>query len=288
MAVRFRPEHPGAGGVPEPRDNLAEILEFRRALTSHPGSVTDHARERHGAAASSEGPARQRGDQRPEAAVTPLTSASALLGRVTSNSSTSARRGCAPLGAAVLDPSRRGRSSAGAHATDDTELSSREDALEEVREVARKMLARKPLSEEELRRALLRRAFDGALVDEVVWGCVDAKLIDDAALAETVTMTLRERRSASAGEIRRKLQERGLSNSVIEAATAALDAESEHQLLRDAAEQRARKLRGLDRSTAERRLIAFLGRRGWSGEEVFRTAREALTEAGIEPRPYTL
>ena len=62
----------------------------------------------------------------------------------------------------------------------------------------------------------------------------------------------------------------------VQSALGELDVDEEFALLRETAQDRARKLGGLDRQTAERRLLGFLARRGWSGEPAMRAAREAL------------
>lgn len=151
--------------------------------------------------------------------------------------------------------------------------------LEHVRSVsddAVRMLARKARSSGELRRELLALGHDHAEVDGVVLECESRLYLDDLGLARALAETLRARKRASRSQIRLKLRERLLPDGVIETALGELDEDEEHELLREAASERARKMGGLDRQTAERRLLGFLARRGWSGERAVRVAREAL------------
>ena len=151
--------------------------------------------------------------------------------------------------------------------------------LEHVRSVsddAVRMLARKARSSGELRRELLALGHDHAEVDGVVLECESRLYLDDLGLARALAETLRARKRASRSQIRLKLRERLLPDGVIETALGELDEDEEHELLREAASERARKMGGLDRQTAERRLLGVLARRGWSGERAVRVAREAL------------
>lgn len=139
-----------------------------------------------------------------------------------------------------------------------------------------RMLARRARSSGELRHELIALGHDAVEVDEVVLECESRLYLDDLGLARVLTESLRARKRASRSQVRAKLRERRLPDGVIEEAVGELDDDEEHDLLREAANERARKMGGLDRQTAERRLLGFLARRGWSGERAIRVAREAL------------
>lgn len=147
-----------------------------------------------------------------------------------------------------------------------------------------KLMARKARSSGELREELLRLDHGETVVDTVIAEFEENLYLDDAGLARAVTEKLRSSKKASRSQIRLKLRERRLSDSVIETAVGELDAEEEFELLRDTARDRARKLGGLDRQTAERRLLAFLARRGWGGEPAMRAVRDALDGGGSASR----
>jgi len=151
-----------------------------------------------------------------------------------------------------------------------------ETQLAECNADAVRLLARQAKSSGELRDALLQRDHDRSVVADVIDEFERALYLDDTGLARAVSEKLRETKRASRGQIRMKLRERQVRDDIIEAVLGELDDEQEYELLREAAEERARKLRGLDRQTAERRLMGFLARRGWSGEALTRATREAL------------
>lgn len=147
-------------------------------------------------------------------------------------------------------------------------------------ESAVKLLARRALSSGELLRALTAAGHPELDAEEAVATCIDSLYLDDGDLARSVATKLRESKGESKARIRQKLRERHLPDTAIEGALDGLDDDAEHELLTQTAIDRARRMTGLDRQTAERRLLGFLARRGWSGERATRAAREALDGAG--------
>ncbi|MFC7765038.1 regulatory protein RecX [Leucobacter soli] len=139
-----------------------------------------------------------------------------------------------------------------------------------------RLLARKARSTGEFRRELIGLGHDVQEAEAVALEFESSLYLDDLGLARTVAQGLRERKRASRMQIRMKLRERLLPDGVIEEALGELDEDEEGELLIAAAEARAARLGGLDRQTAERRLLGFLARRGWSGERAARAACEAL------------
>lgn len=147
-------------------------------------------------------------------------------------------------------------------------------------ETAVKLLSRRPLSSGELQRALVLAGHPEYDAEDAVATCQESLYIDDVDLARAVATKLRESKGESSSRIRQKLKERHLPAEAIEAALEGLDEDEEHALLKQTAIDRARRMAGLDRQTAERRLLGFLARRGWSGERATRAVREALDGSG--------
>lgn len=139
-----------------------------------------------------------------------------------------------------------------------------------------KLLARKPLSSGELRRELVQLGHSEGDAEGAVASCEVSLYIDDEDLARSVTRKLRESKGESRSRIRQKLRERLLPNAAIEVALEELDEADEMVLLRQTAEDRAKRMVGLDRQVAERRLLGYLARRGWSGDRAATAVREAL------------
>ena len=142
-----------------------------------------------------------------------------------------------------------------------------------------RLLARKARSSGELRRELSQLGHEAEEIDVVLQEFEESLYLDDLGLARIAAEDLRQRKGASRAQVRQKLRERLFPDAVIEEVVAELDDEGEHELLRAAADDRARRLAGLDRQVAERRLLGFLARRGWTGERAARVTREALDAA---------
>lgn len=149
----------------------------------------------------------------------------------------------------------------------------------EVLAHATKILARKAMSSGELKVALMRAEYDEHLVDDVIENFERRHFLDDHSLAEAVTEKLRRTKQSSKQHIARKLSERKISRTVIDAVLSSLDQEEEDDVMREVAYDRARKLVSLDRATAERRLAGYLQRRGWGGSGLREIIRDALDAA---------
>lgn len=136
-------------------------------------------------------------------------------------------------------------------------------------------LRRSALSVSEVRAVLVEHGLDDIEVEEWVERYERLGYLDDAKLAEQVVHSHGVRRGRGSGAILQELGRRGVDTSLARAAVEDLDPETELDNARVVAERRARQLRGLDRQTAERRLSAFLQRRGYPGDVV----REAVSAA---------
>ncbi len=108
-------------------------------------------------------------------------------------------------------------------------------------------------------------------------------LIDDRALAIDLVDRLRTRKKLGPSALRNELMRRKLDRAAIDEALAEGDDENDgDDLVVELARDRARRLGGLDRSTAGRRLIDFLARKGHSGTTAREAARRALDDRDDE------
>ena len=108
-----------------------------------------------------------------------------------------------------------------------------------------------------------------------------AGLVDDAALADRLVRSLRERKGLGDGALRPALRARNLPQAVIDAALAANaeDDDAVDERLQEVADDRARRLASLPDDVAERRLVAYLMRRGYGGSALRNAAKDALERA---------
>ncbi|WP_336658598.1 regulatory protein RecX [Leucobacter sp. USHLN153] len=163
----------------------------------------------------------------------------------------------------------------------DTEAESEEaETGRTAQEDGVRMLGRRARSSGELRDELSQLGHGIDAVETVIDEFTRSLYLDDLGLARALTEKLRDAKGASRSQIRVKLRGRKLPDDVIETALGELDTDEEFELMWQTAQQRAAKLGGLDRQVAERRLLGFLARRGWSGEPAVRAAREALDGGG--------
>lgn len=154
----------------------------------------------------------------------------------------------------------------------------------ELRERAERVLVRKlrtrSLSEREARAVLVDNGLDDAAVHEVVDAFMHNGYLDDARLAEQLLDSALGRKAQGSTAIVQTLSRRGLPREVIDAAMATLPDDEQERAL-EFARDRVRRMSGLDRDAAARRLHGQLARRGFGGSSAFTVARQALDEAGF-------
>jgi regulatory protein len=147
--------------------------------------------------------------------------------------------------------------------------------------VSLRTVARHDVSEAELRQKLVARGLEQEDVEAELDRMRRTGLVDDTALAERLVHSLRERKGLADAALRPALRARLLPPDVIEAALAAAteDRESLEERLDELAHDRARRLMSLPADVAERRLVAYLQRKGYSGSAVRTAAEAALADA---------
>ena len=102
--------------------------------------------------------------------------------------------------------------------------------------------------------------------------------LNDERLARELVSRLSERKGKSKSVIARELRQRGISSAVVDEALEAIDDDDELSKATELALQRVRQFSKLDDATAERRLVGFLSRRGYSGQTVREACKEALSQ----------
>jgi len=107
--------------------------------------------------------------------------------------------------------------------------------------------------------------------------------VNDERLAELLVVQWSERKGKGRGAIASEMRRRLIPAQICASALADLDDDSQTDRATELAVARARQLTKLDRTTAERRLSAFLSRRGFSGSaarSAIRVALETTLDAG--------
>lgn len=147
--------------------------------------------------------------------------------------------------------------------------------LAELDLLAVRRLARRGCSEWEIAELLRGHDAEPHEVEHVLGELRRRGYLDDAELARQLVETLHNRKGQSRAVIGRELSARRIEQSVAAEALEAIDDDDELRRALVVAEKRAGQLRSLDQATAERRLSAYLARRGYGSSVI----REACTRA---------
>lgn len=154
--------------------------------------------------------------------------------------------------------------------------------FEPINNVSLHALGRRGISAAEMSEFLLRRGFDADAVDAECERLLRVGLLDDALLAEALVRTFRERKGLGRGAVAAELKRRKIDPLVIENTLSEIDSDDDSGRALELAIKRAPQLRNLDYATAQRRLSAFLMRKGYSSSAVSSAVATAL--AGSQSR----
>lgn len=149
--------------------------------------------------------------------------------------------------------------------------------------VAMHAITRRGQSRSEVADLLRRREIAPQIAEAELNRLESVGLIDDRALALDLVDRLRSRKKLGTPALRNELMRRKIDRAAIDEALAGnVDQADDDELVVELARDRARRLGGLDRSTAERRLIDYLARKGHSGSTAREAARRALLDRDRE------
>jgi len=177
---------------------------------------------------------------------------------------------------------------ADADAPDEAEADRRAESEYEAEErraenITMHAITRRGQSRAEIGDLLLRREVNVCVVESELDRLEGVGLIDDRALAADLVERLRTRKKLGPSALRNELMRRKIDRDAIEEALSeAAEDEDGDDLVTELARDRARRLGGLDRSTAERRLVDFLARKGHGGSTAREAARRALDERDLD------
>jgi len=217
-------------------------------------------------------------EEEPEPEAAAIAAARRFLSLVESGSAGKAQspEGGAAGSAAAESP--KGRLSSGVRFVEDTEGETPKPPP--VRKASINALARKGMSSAEMVTLLENREIEPEEVAAEVERLERAGLLDDRVLAEDLVRTLRDRKGLGKSAITAELRRRRVDQTAIEEALESVDVDDELERATEVAIKRAGQLSSYDRATAERRLSAFLQRRGYSGSVVGAAVNAALGPVG--------
>ena len=157
---------------------------------------------------------------------------------------------------------------------------SREARVVHAQDAALRMLSTSRRSRRDLEQRLRRREMDTSVIADALSRLDSIGLLNDDEFALAEAAAQLRNASRSTGAVKRRLRQRGVAGDVADAAVAsAVESEGVNDTERceAAAEKRVRQLRNFDKATAQRRLMGFLMRRGFSSDLVFSTTKRLLT-----------
>jgi regulatory protein len=158
-------------------------------------------------------------------------------------------------------------------------LSSVDNLEERARNIVLKLLERGPKSSFELAEALEKHEIPSEIATHVIQRFTDVELIDDAAYAQQVSEASRRTKGLARSMVKRKLADKGLDQEIINQVASDISDEDELSAATEIAIKRLGQLAKLAPEVRNRRLIAFLQRRGFGSAVVFAAIREAEAHA---------
>jgi regulatory protein len=139
-------------------------------------------------------------------------------------------------------------------------------------------LTRRAVSIREMEKLLKSRDLPDDVVATEVARLEAVGLLDDYALAADLAERFQRRKGLGASAVKQELGKRLLSTASIDLAVAELPGD-QLELATDEARKRLTRLKGLDKETLNRRLYAYLQRRGFRGAEISNAIKAALAES---------
>ncbi len=139
-------------------------------------------------------------------------------------------------------------------------------------------LTRRAVSIREMEKLLKSRDLPDDVVATEIARLEGVGLLDDYALATDLAERFQRRKGLGASAVKQELGKRLLSPASIDLAVAELPGD-QLELATDEARKRLSRLKGLDKETLNRRLYAYLQRRGFRGAEISNAIKAALAES---------
>lgn len=147
-----------------------------------------------------------------------------------------------------------------------------------ARSIALRLLTGAPRSRAQLAQALARKDVPDTVAEAVLDRFTEVGLIDDAEYARILVSSRHADRGLARRALGVELRRKGIDDAVAARALGVLDADQEEATARELARRRLASTSGLARETRIRRIVAMLGRKGYSTDLAVRIVRELLAE----------
>jgi regulatory protein len=161
-----------------------------------------------------------------------------------------------------------------------------EDEMGDPESVARgvclRALTGAPKTRQQLADLLAQRGVPDDAAETVLDRFTEVGLIDDAAYARAWVSSRQAGRGLARRALSAELRAKGVDADVAAEAVEAVGDDEEREAARRLVDRKVGAMRRLDRTTATRRLMGMLARKGYSGGLAASVVREALDQAGTE------
>jgi regulatory protein len=132
-------------------------------------------------------------------------------------------------------------------------------------------------------RAELRAKLDGRVVppeiaERLLDRFTEVGLVDDAAFARAWVESRQAGKGLAPRALAQELRRKGIPDEVAKEALETVDEEAQREAAQRLVRRKLRSLRSVDTTTATRRLVGMLGRKGYSSGLAFAVVRDVLAE----------
>jgi len=153
-----------------------------------------------------------------------------------------------------------------------------------ARSICLSQLDRAPRTRGQLVEVLRKRLVPDDAAERVLDRLAEVGLIDDEAFAFAWVESRHRSKGISAFALARELRSRGVADDTVASAVGQLEAEIELDTARELARRRQRTMGSLDTAAQQRRLVALLGRKGYSAGVAYLVVRDVLQAAQLGDR----
>ena len=158
----------------------------------------------------------------------------------------------------------------------------RRDPMGHAREIVLTQLTAAPKSRAQLEKKLADRDVEPDVAEAVLDRMEDVGLVNDSELAVMIVRSQVAGRGLARRALRQELSKKGITGQDAELALEQVSDDDERIRARHLVDKKLRTMSRLDEETKKRRLIGFLGRKGYSGSVAWAVIQDALGEERCE------
>lgn len=149
----------------------------------------------------------------------------------------------------------------------------RSDELTQARDHLQRLLSFRPRSIQEARSRLQQKRYSTPIIQQVIREAEERGWLDDTAFAKLWVQDRLVAKPKGKALLKSELRAKGIASELIEQTLNEAEI-NEEEIIQQLVEQQKTLYQGEDRTTRERKLHAFLRRRGFSPEAIRRALRE--------------